>query len=345
MPSFCQDLKTSYQHLQRLTAEFTAKYSDAKESGDLREVRRLQKTLEAAKDILIDHIIVVTVPDAKNLYYDALLEAGLDPAKTQEQQEMTIDIRKEIQRQLEVYREAKDDAGNPCLTEWVKDITENQGLIYAEVAQDRAKIIERIKAGMIPVVMPGRSIQIRTWEAALLHLRPTRVEDSTEKTLGKKNRLYDGYKTDPSNKTTEEGFFKHIPERPYLVWVKPTQKPDPDTLSKSFDDQQVYYKSLIANNPSLYDSTDLIPTEYIALQAMATRRIRDKFKELAGAASEPKTISPLDYDTGTRFISAGPFLGGLVPVAYFSPNLQQMFVTSDTSGKDDDCGFRPASRT
>lgn len=342
MPSLCEDLKTSYEHLTKLTAEFTAKYLAVKDSDDLGEVRTLRKELEVARDALLEQLPLFVVPNAKNPYHEALLEAGLDPSKTKERQEMRVDIRKEIQRQLSVYKEARDSQDRPLPEEWVKNIVENEASIYTEVAKDRAKIIERIKEGMIPVVMPGRDVQERYWEEMLTGLTPIWVENGTKKTL-REGFFYDGYKTDATQKMTQTGFFKHIPERPYLVWVKPTQRVDPLTKGKTFDDLQAFYKTLVKNNPNLYDFTDLIPTEYIALQAMATRRIRDEFKELAGPASEPKTISPLDCDTGTRFLSAGLFSDGDAPHAGFTVNLWRVQLRRESPRIP--YGFRPAARS
>lgn len=86
---------------------------------------------------------------------------------------MGVDIRKEIQRQVSFYRETKDPTEASSAGQLVMSIVENEGLIYAEVAKDREKIVERIKEGMIPVVMPGRSVQERTWGGTPPTLNPS----------------------------------------------------------------------------------------------------------------------------------------------------------------------------
>lgn len=352
MPSLCQNLKESYEHLTKLTAEFTAKYHAVKEAGDLSEVKRLRKGLEAARDALLEQLALFVVPNAKNPHREALIEAGLDPSKTKERQETRLDLRKEIERQLSVYRDVRDKDGKPLLEEWVKDITEKEGLIYAEVAKDRAKIIERIKEGMIPVLMPSRDVQERTWEVALTHLQPLWMKDGKKEALDEKNYLYGAYKTDSTKKMTKKGFFKNIPDRPYLVWVKPTQGLDSNTLNKTFENQQALYASMATDNKTknLYDPTDLIPTEYVALQALFTRDVERQFEEQEGKRKKPKTIRPLDYYdsssacTFTRFLSAGPFSVGGVPIAYFRPGSRQVNVDNDNPDANDKSGFRPAAR-
>ncbi len=347
MPSLCQNIKISYERLQSLTLEFTTKYHAVKDSGNLQEVKVLRQELEVARDALLEHLALFVVPNAINPYHEALLEAGLEADKTMKREDIRLDLRKEISRQLLVYREAQNEAGRPVLPEWVKDIQENVGLIYAEVVKDRAKIVERIKEGMIPVVMPGRSIQERTWEDALRYLQPTWMEDGKIKALNDKgNYLVDDYKYDGTKKMTQEGFFKSIPDLPYLVWVKPTQGLDPKTRSKSFNKQQAYYVTLVAEHPNLYDATDLIPTEYIALQAMATSQIRARYKEFEGGTKEPMIIKPLDHDISyTRFLSAGPFSDPFVPGAFFNPEDRQVNVNSINPFAHLEFGFRPAARS
>jgi hypothetical protein len=345
MPSLCQNLKTSYNHLTKLTAEFTAKYHAVKDAGDLEEVKALRKSLEQARDALLEHLSFFIVPNARNPYHEALLEAGLKPAKTKERQETRLDLRKEIERQVSVYKVVQNKKGRPLLRDWVKDIVDNEALIYTEVAKDRAKIIERIKEGMVPIVMPGRSVQERTWEDAFKYLQPTWIEKGAKKDL-KINAVDRRYKTDSTKKMTRDGFFKHIPDRPYLVWTKPTQGLDPLTLNTSFEDQQALYAKMVADDTrGLYDATDLIPTEYVALQTMATSQIRDRFKELQGGTKEPTTIKPLDTDTYTRFLSTGLFSFGHTPNMCFSFGFHQIDIISGLPVADDGIGFRPAARS
>ncbi len=347
MPSLCHNLSSHYAHLRTLTDEFTTAYERVKDSGNLTEVRRLKRKLEEARDSLAEQIFVFRVPDAINPYHEALLEAGLDPNVTQERQEMIVDIRQEIIRQLTVYREAKNSDGHPVMQDWITNISENQGLIYKKVAKDRVKIVERIKNGMIPIVMPSRTVQERTWEDALKYLQPIWMKDGMIKSLNKKGSyLSDKFENDSTKNMTIEGFFKYIPDRPYLVWVKPTHEPDSKTWSKSLYDQQAYYATLVAELPALYDSTDLIPMEYIVLQTMVTVRIRERYKELQGGTKEPMIINPLDdYTSYTRFLSAGPIAIRFVPCANFYTVDRQVRFSQDDFGPHIWGGFRPTSRT
>ncbi|MEK7211132.1 MAG: hypothetical protein AAB731_00695 [Patescibacteria group bacterium] len=52
MPSQCAQLKTEYEQLKTLKAEFALEYAKVRESGDLREIKKLKKELEQARDAL-----------------------------------------------------------------------------------------------------------------------------------------------------------------------------------------------------------------------------------------------------------------------------------------------------
>ena len=341
MPSLCHDLSSHYAQLRTLTDAFTTQYERVRESGDLTEVRRLKVKLEEARESLFEQLFVFRVPDATNPYHEAFLVAGLDPTKTQERQDMIVDIRQEIGRQLAVYREAKDARGKPLLLEWITNISENEGLIYAAVAKDRAKIRERIKEGMVPLDMPSRTVQERTWKVVLSSLKPVWIKSGAQKRVND-SFLHRRYETEKMN---QSGFFKNIPDRPYLVWVKPTQKPHPLTRNKSFGDQQTSYAKLVTEYPDLYDRLDLIPTEYITLQTLYTSTIKERYEDLNGAMSEPQEITLLDCYFFTRFLSAGLFSNSHVPCACFNPDGRQMDFGSSDSGADGRIGFRPAARS
>ncbi len=340
MPSLCQNISSYYAHLRSLTEAFTITYAQVRDSGDLREVRRLKTQLEEARMALFEQLMVFVVPDATNPYHEALLEAGLDPKKTAEQQDTIIDIRLEIRRQLMLYSQEKDLNHQPVLQAWLDDINENIGLIYTAVAIDRTKIESRIKEGMIPIIMPSRSVQIRTWKSSLIGLTPVWINKA------KQEILEDIYS---STALSEEIMkpsrcFEHIPDRPYVVWAKPSQRADPHTCNMSFSMQKTYYSKLATDFPELYDRTDIIPTEYMALQCISTFTTRERYKVLMGKTSKPVKIKPLDYRTYTRFLSIDVGGGEDVSVCFQSDFYQLSFLVHP-SEQGEIHGFRPASRS
>ena len=316
-------------------------YERVKDTGDLIEVRRLKVQLEQARESLLEQLFVFRVPDAINPYHIALLTAGLGQSETRIRQDMVVDIRQEIQGQLAVYREVIDSDGQPILKAWVDDITQSKELIYLAVSKDRINIKERIKAGMIPIVMPCRRVQEQTWKVAMTNLKPLVIEGGRKRGI---SATYIGnvYELEYVKRT---GFFNDIPDRPYLLWTKPTQGHGPDTVKKSFADQQAYYTTLVRDYPHLYDKTDLIPTEYSALQKIFTILVYERYQVLVGGKSEPVEIQPLDQEVCTRFLSMEEHLPGSFPHVYLNCwNMRFDFFHSDgeASGKH---GFRPASRT
>ena len=346
MPSLCQNLKTNYDRLQTLTLEFVPQYAAVKASGDLTKIKRLKKKLEQARDALREHLLVFVVPDSLNPYREALKEAGLSGPATAEKKEVTINIPEEISTQCAVYAEVKDASGKPVLQDWVSDISNNKHLLFAEVAKDYEKIQERIKAGMVPTVMPSRSVQETTWEVAMTNLKPIWIDSVKSKLKMKVNDsyLYDKYGTEKMN---QANFFKDIPDRPYLLWTKPSQKSDAETFNKTFDDQKKYQAKLVVDHPNLYDPKDIIPTEYSAVLSNASHAVLERYKQIIGGGEEPSVLKPLDYYTYTRFLSAGLFSVGNVPRAYFYPDSSGPRVNfgRGDSAADNDRGFRPVGRS
>ena len=343
MPSLCHNLKPSYERLQTLTVGFTQEYKEAKASGDLTAVKQLKKELEAARDALCKELLVFVVSGAYNPYREALLEAGLTDtdALTAERQEMIINIPEEIKRQTALYTECKDKDGQPTLTEWVMDITARQDLLFAEVAKDYENIVERIKAGMIPTIMPSRTVQEQTWKKALINLKPLWTKS------GKPEAVSDAFVDNKfaTEKMNAENFFKDIPDRPYIVWTQPSQKPDPKTCTKTFDQQKIHYARMVEDQPKLYQAKDIIPTEYIALLSNASHAVHEGYRKSKGKDAEPAILKPLDHDTYTRFLSTGAFSGGAVPCAGFNPGYRQVSFGDGIVVANGRGGFRPAARS
>ncbi len=342
MSSMCQNIKTSYEHLTMLTVEFTNKYQEVKEGGDLREVKVLRKSLEAARDAFLKHFALFHIPQATDPYYEALKEQDTGPRKIQRYSEIRLDLRHEIRRQLAIYAEAKDLSGHSLLQEWVNDISENEGSIYAEVAKDHAKIENRIKKGMIPIVMPGRSVQERTWSTALACLRPLSMENGEKQWVGE---AYIAVNTHMAESMTSSSFFKDIPDRPYLVWTLPTQMHDRGSYNKSFDDQQTYNNQLVAVHPDLYDQKDIIPTEYCALQAVFTQNVRERYLAMTGETTKQPNIAPLDRFSFTRFLSDRRLSNSKSLVAYYLSGSRRLYFETSSTLKASTGGFRPVARS
>ena len=341
MPSFCHNLSSHYAHLRTLTDEFETQYERVRDSGDLSEVRKLKIKLEEAREALLEQLCLFNVPDSFNPYHVALLEAGLDMTETRARQEMRVDIREEIQRQLAVYREVLDDFHTPALQEWIDDITKNERLLYVEIVKNRAIIEARIKAGRIPIVMPGRDVQKRTMDAVLTYVKPLRYERGKKLVV---HPLHIG-DVDIIETIKQTDFFNNIPDQPYLVWTKPTQAPDRYTCNKSFTDQQSFYVKLVRKYPDLYHETDIIPTEYMALQAIFTSSIKERYQTRRGSMREPLLIKPLDFDSHTRFLLMKRPEYASIPSVGFSTIRRGIGYDHQVSGPIKTTGFRSASRT
>ncbi len=321
------------------------KYEQVKDSGDLTEVRKLKTKLDEVRDSLTEQLFVFRVPDAHNPYHEALMDAGLESYEVREKKEIMIDIRQEIQRQLILYREATDSDDMPVLQAWMDDIMQNEALIYAAVAKDRTKIEARIKAGMIPIVMPSRHVQQRTWIQAITHLKPLCFMNNAKQKI---NAGAVSHK-DRFEMLTRPEFFASSPDRPYIVWTQPTRQPNDHICNLSFTSQRAYKYHLVSQFPDLYDEHELAPTEYLALQAAFTSAVRVHYQLRRDHLSEPTILYPLDVYAETAFI---PFLNvdddnndDGVRMSFNAAHHHLNFLGTQWMYKSGRCGFRPASRT
>ena len=196
---------------------------------------------------------------------------------------------------------------------------------------------------MIPVVMPGRSVQIQTWETAVKHLKPTCSKFGNKRTI-ETAHLDSGVQALLINELGPSNCFAHIPDRPYLMWTEPTEQPHPETINKTPEEQKAYNTVLVSTHPDLYDHTDLIPTEYVALQAMFTSSIQKQINKRTGGKGALR-IYPLDPETLTRFLSIEASSDGHTLYTRFDIGRGRAYFMLGDFKKHNGCGFRPASRT
>ena len=329
--------------LSYLEKASTGAKTPAEAKDALERAKQLKTELEAGIIELSRELVVeITVRHALNPYAEGLKEAGLraDHPECAEQKEMTFNLDTVIEKNCARYTE--QDLG-----EWVADIQGKRHLLAEAVStpEEMKKIEKRMLAGMVPVVMPGREIQILTWQKALKNLKSILVQNGTNKTM-----------TDPFIYTQEyskkmtvnaDGFFISVPERPYLVWTKPTKKVDPITTNKTLEQQQELYRTMVSTHADkIYDVVDLLPLEYTAMQSVHTAGIKRLASEYT-ADSPNQTITPLDdYNQSyCRFLSAGLFSDGDVPGAGFNPDSSQLSFNRGGVDADSESGFRPAARS
>lgn len=330
----CVNIAPALQELARLRVDFAVAYRTGIEQKNLDDTLIKKSDIEN-KLFIMQEILgsgsIIRVKNAVNPHAEALLRAGVpigDPI-TSERRNMAYDFRELLANTAIIYKEAG-------LVEWEQDLQNNKKIL-TEVLQDpveQKKIKARIAAGMIPIVMPSRNVQMDDYIYSLVQLEPI-----YRKAGIKQLSMYGAIKREEYKQpTSKENFFHGIPERPYLLWVVPSLTPITETCNLSVEAQKALYKTMCEDHPELYDSVDLIPTEYAALQAVFTRLI----DRMSGKTNF--NVIPLDFRKGTRFIVNGFFdkRGDITGVVFSDGGLSFSFLVTNAR---DDAGFRPASRT
>ncbi|OGH64979.1 MAG: hypothetical protein A2821_00700 [Candidatus Magasanikbacteria bacterium RIFCSPHIGHO2_01_FULL_41_23] len=352
MPLSCLQANTRLNALNILKEEFL-KYLELAQTGAttpaeakdaLERAKQLKIELESGMAELSRELVVeITVHHALNPYAEALKEAGLpaDHPECAEQKEMIFNLDTVIERNCARYTEQN-------LSEWTTDIQNNKDQLIEAVStpEEMKKIEKRMLAGMIPIVMPGRQAQMKKWDESLKNLKPEWIENGKPKVVensfidtNKYNEKMTDPTTDPAN-----SFFRSVPDRPYIVWTKPTTEPDPGTTLLDYDQQKEELTKLHKEKPDLYDDTDLIPTEYAALQSLHTQEVQEQYTK-HNPSHLPQNLTPLDKSGYTRFISSGLFSDGTAPCALFLTGDSRLhFSKSDVEARSR-VGFRPAARS
>ncbi len=289
---------------------------------EIRVVASLDE-LEVAR--LPETLLRFTVSDAKNPYREALLEGGVpisDP-HTAEQRDVVVDLDALIGDSIAQARAKGREAWAQAFEHVRQDI---------RMTLDKRAAIEReIKQGAIAVLLPGRAAQQNMKGDLYASFIPTWINDSnTEKVNA-------AYVWDYLAKLVNDKAPKltnNVPERPYLMLIKPTQAPEGRTHSKTVDEQKVEARAMqqeraAAGEPQAFP---IKPSEYGATQETFTGIL---------AGENLTKVNPLDSLTWTRFIDLPLSSFGFVPCADFFPAGRQLrFGEDDVEGRDPKSGFR-----
>jgi len=260
------------------------------------------------------------VPDAVNPYREALLAGGIAPAEpaTAEKKDIAIDLTRLLNEAIPAHRTAGRE-------DWARALEAIRGDI--RMTPEKRRILEQeIGDGAIPILMPGKEAQLATTpEQYIKTFAPIWIKDDAPQAQADAY-LWEHTQTLIANR--DPSLIAGIPERPYLMLIKPTQASEQRTCDKTVDQQKEEVKQ-INQERQRQGKAPLAPTkpaEYGALQQFATRAIQ------AEAPTPLTTLQPLDSATYARFIDVPVSSDGFVPSGNFNPDYRKLWFGWDYAG-------------
>jgi hypothetical protein len=273
------------------------------------------------------------VSNAVNPFREAGLASGIpdieNSALVQEKENISVDLVKILKNDQKSYR-----SGN--LTTWAYDISK---VDWSKLTPDKQKIIEKeIKDGALPVFTPGAAAQLfTTLEEYTKRLKPLYIKE------GQPQKVWDaewwGYFLKLIENHASE-LFVDVPDRPYLLLQKLTQRPEPRTCDKTVAQQLQEFAKIQKERREAFrvPASIINPVEYGASQKRFTEQLSNIFDEYNYV---PIELNPLDSESWTRFPNLPLSPHGDVPGGFFNPKKDRLFWHgNEATEKGSECGFR-----
>lgn len=293
---------------------------------DLQQLKSLIEKIKYVKDKkeipLGDYLF--SVSHAINPYYEVFKQNDIPDRK-----EITYEVN--LRDVLESDRNFYLDSG---LSEWADALPASIDQMELD-SKSREIIEERLKQGAIPIFMPGAKVQRETLLKGLQNLKPTWIRDGELQAV-EETFIDDRLKSLITFQDT--ALVNNVPDEPYIMLVRPSQKLPTGTTSQSQDEQ---LKKLAEFQKDDQYFQSILPQEYASLQALFTSRARLIFDQ---QNKEIATLEPLDYNIHTRFITMLPTAFNSGPVGAWHPGGQLRFDYSSVGHKVSDIGFRVCVR-
>jgi len=302
----CNEIKNKYQEIKTKQNDFRALASDLRTNrAPLVVIKKEIKALLVWFENNLEMIIKVEnmpSPFAEVYAYNDL------PIPEKETQ--VIDLEKQLKEDCEAYRVCG-------LSAWADNIETFLPRLKKMISENKGGIAREMQEGAIAIFMPGRAVQYaNAVETLTQKLKPVWKEQGEEKTVN------DGYLTGDHLIAELEKIAKEktvdIPEEPYLMLTKPTQRPE--LTSMTVDEQIVEIvernkKRKKGNKPAEFA---MMPTEYAVMQKFFTARAKN-LKNNDGKGLFEK-LDPLEIATFIRFVSIPLSPRGFVAYGYWNPS-------------------------
>jgi len=292
-----------------------------KASKKMTEILNLLKTKEVETKGLI-------IEDAKNPLAEAFKDGGADAPET-------IDYELNFEELAEMNAAVYEDRGLDLWANEVKKAKENLG----KMSLEKLEIIKReIKEGAIPIIMPGKRIQLATTLEQIKMLRPKFKKLNEEEMAAESYLEWEHFKQ--LINTRNELLVSDIPDKPYILLTKPTQQSE--IRNKMVEQQIAAIEALNENRTEESKIYAMNPHEYAATQTVRSELI---FKRGEETDVELAQIKPMDFggETWTRFVSL-PVFSGAVPFGSWDQSVGRLFFDADAVNASAWAGVRLSVR-
>lgn len=224
------------------------------------------------------------------------------------------------------------------LTEWANILDADFSMIMNRLKKNSGNVDTRLKAGMIPILMPGRLVQNENWLTSFNLLQPYfRTGGLVRKADFSAFAIFD--QEQYGHIFSQSMSWNHIPQKSYIFWTKPSEYIDPEIINESVEQQMEMIQQAHGAHPELYAATDIHPLEYASLQVLYTYG-------LYHARESSEDITPLDNSISfsspfCRFVFLS-LMHHKELTAYFSTPISTLKFTE--SSRTLDGGFRLVGR-
>jgi hypothetical protein len=331
--SNCKKLAASFENIRALYQTFSTQYSAAREVEGLRGAKldadKIKKFVVELREIL-----TWDVQDAVNPYHQVFLENEItDPKLNPTKKKIKLDWKREVWKTQDLYKER-------LLGDWAANL-EGVEEKFKKMSLEKRRIIQReIRDGAIAILMPGANTQFNTTMPTIkAGFNPLWIEDGSIQTVSSVMVWGDFEKL---VELGHPGLVAGVPDKPYVLLVKPTPAPLKRTCDKTVEEQK---RELIKMNEERAEK-NLAPVdsiglfEYLALQQQFSRRAKEEFNSVM---SRP-TLTPLDDGMNTILISM-PTIDNYYPAFAWFAKLKRLVIARwRADGKGDIGGFRTVVR-
>ncbi|MBU1132187.1 hypothetical protein KKC32_03000 [Patescibacteria group bacterium] len=265
---------------------------DIEKTQDLVLARKVSKKMSQILEFLKTKEVEtkgLIIKDAKNPFAEAFKDGGVDAPET-------IDYELDFEELADMNAAVYENRGLLSWAEEVKRAKEKLG----KMSLEKLEIIKQeIKEGAIPIIMPGKRVMLETTLDEIKKLTPRYKSEGAEIAEANESLLEWEY-LKGLIESGNELLVSDIPDEPYILLTKPTQKSE--LRNKSVDEQKIAITELNENRTEENKMYAMNLHEYAAMQTVFAEEMIERSED---EDAELSKLNPLDFGfaTWTRFVS------------------------------------------
>ncbi|MBU1132239.1 pentapeptide repeat-containing protein [Patescibacteria group bacterium] len=240
----------------------------------------------------------IFVRNAKNPFREAFVDGGV---VAPERKDAVWNLVEKCHEDMAVYQDCEIES-------WARNLAGRENKLRNLSAEKKRIIESEIAEGAIPIIMPGKRVQLETTIEQIKMLRPKfKNEDGVETLANESNLSWSHLKQLIAQR--DALLVSGIPDGPYILLMKPTQKSE--LRGKTMGAQRAEIAAINENRSAERKIYAINLYEYAAAQTIRSKMIINRSE---AGRTELSQVRPMDFDykAYTRFVSLN-VPGGLVP--------------------------------